>query len=203
MSMRIGPDGRQYTYNYVTGEQAPWTQEPYSEQPRSNNYEQLPNGFRNSLRPQQPRQDQQFRQFSNLVTPATVEHWNRSNQVIRSMVGHSIQDYDRSIPERLGCARFVSVVLNRADGLPTRDATVEGLESSLQRFGFRRLPLSQAKPGDVIIAHRYGDEPGHAAMYVGNGKVANNSSRERRVAIQEINKFNSPEYKSVYVYRRV
>jgi hypothetical protein len=192
MSMRIGPGGQPYTYNYVTGEQAPWQPVETQNHRPSHNRDQVA-----------PTTSQMGVNEGGPVSAATVEHWQRSSQVINSMVGHSIQDYDKSIPERLGCARFVSLVLHKADGLPIYDIGVENLESSLRRHGFKQLPISKAKPGDVIIAHRYGNDYGHAAIYVGNGQVANNSSKQRRIAIDSATKFNSPEYQSVCVYRKV
>jgi hypothetical protein len=185
MSLRVGPDGRQYTHNHVTGQDAPW---PPNEPDRPDSPE---------------RKRDQFDKPSGPYTKASAAHWQRTDKVIKSMVGHSIQDYDSSIPETLGCARFVSVVLKKADNLPTKDATVEGLENDLRRFGFKKLSLSQAQPGDVIIAHRYGDSPGHAAIYVGDDMIANNSSKQRKIAIESVNKFHSSEYKSVFIYRKV
>lgn len=185
MSLRVRPDGSQYTYNHVTNVESPWP----------------PNGPDGPDAPE--RKKEQLDKPSGPYTKASAEHWQRTDKVIKSMVGHSIQDYDSSIPETLGCARFVSVVLKKADGLPTKDATVEGLENDVRKFGFKKLPLSQAEAGDVIIAHRFGDRPGHAAIYVGNDLIANNSSKQRKIAIESVNKFHSPEYKSVCVYRKV
>ena len=129
--------------------------------------------------------------------------WPREAAVIRTMIGHSIREYDPRVPETLGCARFVSEALHRATGLPIADAGVDALEADLRRFHYVPVPLSQVQPGDVIIAHRHPGQPGHAAIYVGNGMVANNSSYQRRIAIDSVSKFNSRQYVSVVAYRRV
>src|SRR5579885_3400746 len=129
--------------------------------------------------------------------------WPREAAVIRTMIGHSIREYDPRVPETLGCARFVSEALHRATGLPIADAGVDALEADLRRFHYVPVPLSQVQPDDVIIAHRHPGQPGHAAIYVGNGMVANNSSYQRRIAIDSVSKFNSRQYVSVVAYRRV
>ncbi|MBI4532668.1 MAG: C40 family peptidase [Candidatus Melainabacteria bacterium] len=130
-------------------------------------------------------------------------YWPRMNYTIDSMVGDSIRQYDPRVPENLGCARFVSAVLQRTYGLPITDASVDGLEQSLQSNGFVAMPLSQARPGDIIIAHRAPGKPGHAAIYMGNNEVANNNSFKLCISIDPINKFYAPEYQSVVVYRRL
>ncbi|MFI6206527.1 NlpC/P60 family protein [Streptomyces sp. NPDC051041] len=40
--------------------------------------------------------------------------------------------------------------------------------SQAQRYAGRRIPLSQARPGDLVV---YRDDAGHVAMYVGGGQV--------------------------------
>ncbi|MEU6401744.1 NlpC/P60 family protein [Streptomyces sp. NPDC046985] len=40
--------------------------------------------------------------------------------------------------------------------------------SQEQRYAGRRIPLSQARPGDLVV---YRSDAGHVAMYVGNGRV--------------------------------
>jgi hypothetical protein len=129
--------------------------------------------------------------------------WPRLKTTIDSMVGHSIREYDPRIPENLGCARFVSAAVQRAYGLPITDAGVTGLERSLKKHGFVAVPFDQAQPGDVIIAHRRPGEKGHAAIYYGDGQIANNASYKRRIVVESANKFDSPEYVSVKAYRRV
>ena len=93
------------------------------------------------------------------------------------------------------------MALNKAYGLPIHDGSVDGLEHSLKRCGYVAVPFNQARAGDVIIAHRAPGEAGHAAIYMGNGKVANNSSYKRRIAIQDADKFYEPDYRSVVAYR--
>ncbi|NEA47970.1 C40 family peptidase, partial [Streptomyces sp. SID10815] len=40
--------------------------------------------------------------------------------------------------------------------------------SQEQRFAGRRIPLSQARPGDLVV---YRSDAGHVAMYMGHGRV--------------------------------
>ena len=40
--------------------------------------------------------------------------------------------------------------------------------SQEQRFAGRRVPLSQARPGDLVV---YRSDASHVAMYVGHGQV--------------------------------
>lgn len=129
--------------------------------------------------------------------------WPRMSYTIDSMVGKSIRQYDPSIPENLGCARFVSAVLQRTYGLPITDAGIDGLEQSLRTYGFVAMPLSEARPGDIIIGHRAPGEPGHAAIYVGDNQIANNNSFKLRISVDYINKFYAPEFTSVVAYRRL
>lgn len=128
--------------------------------------------------------------------------WPGLKQTIDSMVGRSIKEYDRRIPETLGCARFVSAALERGLGMPIYDAGVSGLEKSLKKSGWVAVPLGEAQAGDVIIGHRAPGEKGHAAIYYGDGQIANNASYKRRIAVESVDKFYKPEFKRVVAYRR-
>ncbi len=153
---------------------------------------------------QQPNYGPQYvpqRQFGR-TTYGDDPNYPALQMTINSMLGHSIRDYDPNVPPRLGCARFVSAALNRAYHLPVYDSECNALERDLIGLGYQRISYNQIRPGDVIIGHRAGTRPGHAAIYVGNGQVANNSSVDGVIEIQSADKFNAPDYVSVDVLRR-
>lgn len=129
--------------------------------------------------------------------------WTRMRSVLQCMLGHSPSEFNRNVADDLGCATVVSSALRLGYGLRISDTNVDGLEDSLRRNGFEALPVQYAKPGDCIIAHRPNGRHGHAAIYVGNGKVVNNSSSQGRVVVASVDKFASREYNSVVAYRKV
>ncbi len=129
--------------------------------------------------------------------------WIRMRATLQSMLGHSPREFNRNVPDDLGCATIVSAALRRAHGVNICDTNVDGLESSLRRNGYTAVPVRFAQPGDCIIAHRYGNRHGHAAIYVGDGKVVNNSSAQGRVIVAPLSNFASRDYESVVAYRRV
>ncbi len=129
--------------------------------------------------------------------------WARLSSTVQGMVGHSTLEYNRNVPENLGCATFVSAALSRAYGLPIKDTGVASLESTIKKNNFQQVSLDQIRPGDVIIGHRGPGDYGHAAIYMGDGQIANNNSGKRRVSIDSVNKFNNPSFKQVRAYRYV
>jgi hypothetical protein len=130
------------------------------------------------------------------------DDWSRMRMTLQSMIGHSPSEFNRNVPNDLGCATVVSAAIRQATGLRIQDTSVDGLENSLRRNGYQAIPIQYAQPGDCIIAHRGGNRHGHAAIYVGDGKVVNNSSAEGRVVVAPLNKFASSDYESVVAYRR-
>lgn len=129
--------------------------------------------------------------------------WIRMRSTLQSMLGRSPREFNRNVPEDLGCATIVSAALRRAHGVNINDTSVKGLEQSLRRNGYEAIPIQYAKPGDCIIAHRGGGRHGHAAIYVGDGKVVNNSSAQGRVVVAPLKNFASRDYQTVVAYRRV
>jgi len=72
------------------------------------------------------------------------------------------------VPNNVNCANFVSGCLEAA-GLIDKgqaSASVAGLTANLQADGWREVPLSQAKPGDVVISNN----GGHGVLYAGDGQ---------------------------------
>jgi len=63
------------------------------------------------------------------------------------------------------CADFVSSILQNTQGLKGQFVNVRGLESALQKQGWRQVPPNQAKAGDVWINH----SRGHVELVSNNG----------------------------------
>ncbi|HEY9678067.1 MAG TPA: hypothetical protein V6C76_08650 [Drouetiella sp.] len=131
------------------------------------------------------------------------EDWQRMRSTLQSMLGSAPSEYNRNVPDDLGCATVVSAALRRSYGLRINDTNVNGLENSLRQNGFEAIPIQDAQPGDCIIGHRRNGQHGHAAIYVGDGKIVNNSSAKGRVVVASLNNFASSSYESVVAYRRV
>lgn len=79
-------------------------------------------------------------------------------------VGRAMQDW---VPNNVNCANFVSAALIAAGELPANQgsAGVIDLMGKLDRNGYKRIPLSQAKPGDVVSMRTNGGQ--HVVLYAG------------------------------------
>lgn len=154
------------------------------------------NGYREDAYYDPRRQQQQQYQQGD---PA----WARLSSTVQGMVGHSTLEYNPNVPENLGCATFVSAALSKAYGVRIRDTGVASLETSMKKNNFQEISLDQVRPGDVLIGHRAPGDYGHAAIYVGNGQIANNNSGKRRISIDSADKFNNPSFRQVKAYRYV
>jgi hypothetical protein len=126
----------------------------------------------------------------------------RFGLALQSFLGHSVQEYDRTVPNRLGCARAVSLALEKAYGLPIRDQGCENLEEDIKRNGWVAVDPRTMQAGDVIIAYREPGDYGHAAIYVGNGQIYNNNSNTEKIQVESVSKFQSAEFKKINVYRK-
>ncbi|WP_028851104.1 peptidoglycan-binding protein [Thermocrispum municipale] len=72
------------------------------------------------------------------------------------------------VPNNVNCANFVSGCLEAA-GLIDKEqasASVAQLRANLKADGWRSIPLSEAKPGDVVISNN----GGHVVLYAGDGR---------------------------------
>lgn len=72
------------------------------------------------------------------------------------------------VPNNVNCANFVSGCLE-ASGLIDKgqaSASVAGLSANLEADGWKSVPLSEAKPGDVVISNG----GGHVVLYAGDGQ---------------------------------
>ncbi len=131
------------------------------------------------------------------------KEWSDLQHIIAPMIGQSINRYDRTVPASLGCASFVSIVLNKAYHLPIHEININGLEKQLPKYGFKAYSLSQIMPGDIIIGHRKPGHHGHAGIYLGDGQIVNNSSHQQKIVRGNLSQFQNVEYQSVKAYRRV
>ncbi|ANN16134.1 peptidoglycan-binding protein [Amycolatopsis orientalis] len=98
-------------------------------------------------------------------------------KIAEQFLGRNAGDLKRSgelpamqswVPNNVNCANFVSGCLEAA-GLIDKgqaSASVAGLTANLEADGWRSIPLSEAKPGDVVISNG----GGHVVLYAGDGQ---------------------------------
>ena len=97
--------------------------------------------------------------------------WNaRDLKVSSNPVGRAMQDW---VPNNVNCANFISGTLIASGQIRQSqgNASVYGLMGNLDRDpGFRRVSLSQARPGDVVSMRTPGGQ--HVVMFAGwqNGR---------------------------------
>jgi LysM repeat protein len=97
--------------------------------------------------------------------------WNaRDLKVSNNAVGRAMQDW---VPNNVNCANFVSGTLIASGQLRSSQgsASVYGLMGNLDRdSNFRRVSLSQARPGDVVSMRTPGGQ--HVVLFAGwqNGR---------------------------------
>jgi uncharacterized protein YukE len=72
------------------------------------------------------------------------------------------------VPNDVNCANFVSGCLEAAGLIDESQASasVAGLQANLKADGWTSVPLSEAKPGDVVISNG----GGHVVLYAGDGQ---------------------------------
>lgn len=126
----------------------------------------------------------------------------RLSESINYFVGQKVSKFDRSVPDELGCARAVALVLEKAYGLNIKSQATDNLDDHLRRNGWQEVDSRGIKSGDVIIGRR-ANRPGHAAIYVGGNEIFNNDSNAKRMQIDSLDKFRNPEFVTVKVYRKV
>jgi LysM repeat protein len=92
--------------------------------------------------------------------------------IAEKFLGRNASDLKRSgelpmeswVPNNVNCANFVTAVLQKAGMINWHDNTVAGTASRLKAQGWKVVPASQAKPGDVCILN-YG---GHVELVASN-----------------------------------
>jgi len=128
--------------------------------------------------------------------------YNHLLEQAKALSGHNIQEFDRSVPIRLGCARAVSLLVNKGYGFDVKDQSIANLEKHLRREGFTEVAIKDMKPGDVICGYREAGDYPHGAVYMGNGQIFNNDSDDGIMEIQSIAKYNKSEFKRFVILRR-
>ncbi len=92
--------------------------------------------------------------------------WNaRDLKVSSNAVGRAMQDW---VPNNVNCANFVSGTLIASGQIRSNQgsAAVRGLMANLDRdSNFRRVSLSQARPGDVVSMRTPGGQ--HVVLFAG------------------------------------
>ncbi|HEY9772177.1 MAG TPA: hypothetical protein V6C81_00050 [Planktothrix sp.] len=149
---------------------------------------------------QPPVNNQVWNQYEMSGPNQVDPHWSQLSMTIQGMIGHSVREYDSSIDPNLGCALFVSTALRRGAGVQTRAESTAQLRQDLLKAGYH--PTTHPQPGDPIIAERAPGLPGHAAIYIGDGKIAANSSAHKVIQITSVDTFKRPDYMRVVAYHR-
>lgn len=157
--------------------------------------------------PRVTREYQQERPTRSLPAQAMGDYdwqaYNKLAETAQRLEGQSITDYDSRVTKRLGCCRAVSLLIHDAWGIDTTDINVRQMEKHLRGSeGFVPVEIKDMKPGDLVLAYREENDYPHAAVYLGNGKMFNNDSNLGTMAIQSMDKFNSPEFKRFVILRR-
>lgn len=126
----------------------------------------------------------------------------RLNESINHYLGKKVSQFDRTVPDELGCARAVALVLEKAYKIDIRSQGTDNLDQTLRKNGWVEVPSQEIASGDVIIGRR-ANRPGHAGIYVGGNEIFNNDSNAKRMQIDSLDKFRNPEFVTVKVYRKV
>lgn len=123
-------------------------------------------------------------------TPKPIEvSGDNPAAIAESLMGHSAADLIASqaipmdnVPTDVCCANFVTAVLQEAGWIDWHSNSVSSgeLESKLKEDGWREVTVSDAKPGDVVIANG----GGHVVMvgdgdppYIGSNNVNSDGSQ--------------------------
>jgi len=128
--------------------------------------------------------------------------YNHLLEQAKALSGHNIQEFDKSVPIRLGCARAVSLLVNKGYGFDVKDQSIANLEQTLRKKGFTQVDIKDMQPGDVICGYREAGDYPHGAVYMGNGQIFNNDSDDGIMEIQSIAKYNKSEFKRFVVLHR-
>jgi hypothetical protein len=107
------------------------------------------------------------------------------SETAKNMIGTSTKNLKGVDTQggRLGCCAGVSLMYKQATGediLPGRPIVTDTAElySRLSKDSgrFEKLPVSQARPGDLILTARHGTVHGHAGVVTDGGRVVSNST---------------------------
>ncbi len=112
----------------------------------------------------------------------------------RKFIGQNSADIKGKLPkftaaggQTNNCADFVSSLLESTGKLQGHHVNVKSMEQALIKQGWRRIPASQAKPGDVWMNH----SRGHVELVTAAGgtrTIGSNNDRPGHQVISERNK---------------
>lgn len=138
-------------------------------------------------------------------SPTNPEAFARMQEIAKQLEGKEITRYDRNVTIDLGCTRAVTLVAGNAYGMPDRMNEIGNakLEEDLPKMGFVQIPWEERRAGDVMVAHRNPGEKSHAAIYMGHGRIFNNSSIKGIMTTESEAKLYDDQYKHIVVWRKV
>ncbi len=127
------------------------------------------------------------------VTPSG-NSGNDAVELGRKFIGQNSADIKGKLPkftaaggQTNNCADFVSSLLENTGKLQGHHVNVKSMEQALIKQGWRRIPASQAKPGDVWMNH----SRGHVELVTAAGgtrTIGSNNDRPGHQVISERNK---------------
>jgi hypothetical protein len=125
------------------------------------------------------------------------ENLNRVLGSVLNHIGKPVQELEKGINPRLGCARMLSHALHEADpSFPETNSTAE-FRRALKAHGYEEVTVKPGDPalakshaGDVIVGSRPDGMPSHVALSMGDGTVFNNNSDSGKGQIDSLDQFN-------------
>jgi hypothetical protein len=136
--------------------------------------------------------------FNGFVPPSS-QGGQRAVDVARQFLGRRSRDIKGQMPHfqaagglTNNCADFVSSALRSAGMLGGHEVNCRRMEQRLLREGWRRIPASQAGPGDVA----FNQSRGHVVLCQGNGMMI--GSNNVRQGLQHITEKRLPQNWVVY-----
>jgi hypothetical protein len=88
----------------------------------------------------------------------------------------------------LSCAFYVSSVLHLFDLIRKPHFTVSRTADDIIRNGGKKVSLSKAKPGDILVWLPKSSKSGlhnHIGFYLGNNKAVSNSDKQKKITLHD------------------
>lgn len=105
------------------------------------------------------------------------------------------------------CAFFVSNILLIWGLISEGHATVEGTTKDMLKNGWKKIPKSKARPGDVIVWEKKKSINGklhfHNGFYIGNKKAISNDSKKRMPIIHSWDYNGKRKIIAIYTYPKL
>lgn len=96
-----------------------------------------------------------------------------------------VGEVDVLVDGKRSCAKFVSEVLKHFDLVSTPHATIKSTIQDMEDFGWMEIPFSSIEPGDVVVYDENVNNRNHLGLYIGNGRVVSNSTKERVIKFHD------------------